>query len=149
MMIEPIAQAGSPSQFGPRMYPKSSLMTRPKTLISMSQNQRRIQLKTLNVPSSIQSHTRVLSTVGTMNGRRTAARVKRESRNLRLSSTASHIPSAALIAVAVMVKKTVFQAAVRKMSLSRSFAKFARPMKLPGDPTTLSVRAIQTPSANG
>ena len=44
----------------------------------------------------------------------------RAKRNLRLSRTASHIPSAALNTVAMKVKNTVFQAAVRKMSLSSS-----------------------------
>ena len=77
-------------------------------------------MKTLKVASNIHSQASVLSTVGTMNGSSTAARVNRARRNLRLSRTASHIPSAALKIVAMMVKNTVFQAAVRKMSLSSS-----------------------------
>ena len=63
----------------------------------------------------------MLSTVGTMKGSSTADRVNRARRNLRLSRTASHIPRAALNTVAMKVKNTVFQAAVRKMSLSNSF----------------------------
>ncbi len=62
--------------------------------------------------SNIHSQHSVLSTVGTMNGSSTAERVMRWKRNLRLSRTASHIPSAALNTVAMKVKKTVFQAAV-------------------------------------
>ena len=79
-------------------------------------------MNTLNVASNIHSQASVLSTVGTMNGSSTVARVTRASRNLRLSRTASHIPSAALNTVAMKVKNKVFQAAVRKMSLFSSLA---------------------------
>ena len=87
------------------------MRARPKTPISSRHSHFSIQLNTLKVASNIHSHARPLSTVGTMKGSSTVARVKRASRNLRFSRTASHMPKTALMTVAATVKMTVFQAA--------------------------------------
>ena len=90
-----------------------------KMLMSSFQNQLMIQLNTLNVASNIHNHAKVLSTVGTINGRRTAARVKRENRNLRFRIRASHMPKVVLKIVATVVKKKVFQAVCQKIWLRK------------------------------
>ena len=77
------------------------------------------------------------------------ARMKREKRILRLSRTASHIPSTAFRIVATTVKKTVFQTVRQKMALSNKCVKLRRPIKLAGLPTSLSVSASQTPRLKG
>ena len=122
---------------------------KPNTPISRRHIHFSIQLNTLKVASNIHNHARPLSTVGTMNGSSTVARVKRASRNLRFSRMASHMPNTALMTVAAMVKMTVFHAAWWKISLLSSLAKLASPTKLPGVPTTLSVSDIHTPRENG
>ena len=71
------------------------------------QSQRSPQLNTLNVASNIHTQARPLSTVGTMNGSKTVARMKRAKRILRFSKTASHMPKTALRTVAVEGKNTV------------------------------------------
>ncbi len=73
---------------------------------------------TLKVASNIQSQASVLSTVGTMNGNRMAARVNLEKTNFRCGINASHIPSTVLNTVAVAVKSTVLTAVSRKILLS-------------------------------
>ncbi len=87
-MIEIIARSGSPSQL---MRP----VIRPRWY--------RVQLSTLNVGSNIHFHAKVESTVGMMNGSRMNARVKALPRKWRLSSIASHSPSANLKTVVTPV----------------------------------------------
>src|SRR5262249_38543341 len=144
-IIDNIAHLGSPSHMGPRKYPKSAFK-RPS---AVRQSQRRPQLKTLNVASNIHTQARPLSTVGTINGNKTVARMKRAKRILRFSKTASHMPNTAFRTVVVKVKKTVFQTVPQKIWLSKRCVKLRRPMKWAGLPTSLSVRDSHTPRLNG
>ena len=121
-ITEVMAMPGSPSHSGPRKNPQFSFRTSPKILISTCHSQRRVQLNTLNVASNIHSQASVLRTVGTIKGSNTVARVIFARRNLRFSNTASHMPRTALKTVATVVKNTVFQAAVRKISLANSLS---------------------------
>ena len=61
------------------------------------------QLSTLKVGSNIHFQAKVESTVGMMKGRSIEARTSRLPRKWRLSSSASHIPSASLRTVATAV----------------------------------------------
>src|SRR2546430_1525336 len=60
---------------------------------------------TLKSGSKIQRKAMVLSTVGTIHGRSTAARTKRWNRTIAFSNTASQIPSTHFTAVAMPVYK--------------------------------------------
>src|SRR5262245_43239139 len=145
MMMENMAQVESPSHLGPRKYPKSVL----KSHSVVCQSQRSAQLNTLNVASNIHSQARPLSTVGTMNGSKTVARMKRAKRILRFSNTASHMPKTVFRTVAATVKNTVFQTVRQKIWLSKRCVKLRRPMKCAGLPTSLSVSDNHTPRLKG
>src|SRR5919202_3158964 len=99
-MIEAMARSGSPSQ-----------LMRELMMCSFQKS----QLKTLKVGSNIHFHAKVESTVGMMNGSRMNARVNALPLKCRLSSTASHRPSASLNTVVTAVYQQVFQTATRKM----------------------------------
>ena len=88
MMIEIMARSGSPSQ-----------LMRPVITPSW----KRSQLRTLKVGSNIHFQAKVDSTVGMMKGSRMKARVKALPLKLRLSSMASHSPSASLKTVVTPV----------------------------------------------
>ena len=88
IMIEIIARSGSPSQ-----------LMRPVIRPSWNSS----QLSTLKVGSNIHFQAKVESTVGMMNGSRMKARVKALPRKWRLSSIASHSPSASLKTVVTPV----------------------------------------------
>jgi hypothetical protein len=88
MMIDSIARSASPSQLMGRL---------------MAPNVYRSQLSTLNVGSNIHFQAKVDSTVGMIKGSRMKARVKALNLKLRLSSSASHSPSASLKIVVMSV----------------------------------------------
>src|SRR5881409_1142159 len=69
-------------------------------LVTMKPVLKSSQFSTLNVGSNIQRHAKVESTVGMMNGSNIDARTSRLPRKERLSSSASHMPSASLKMVA-------------------------------------------------
>ena len=73
------------------------------------------QLMTLKVGSNIHFQAKVDSTVGMMKGSRMKARTSALPLKCRLSSIASHRPSASLNTVVTPVYQKVFQTAVRKM----------------------------------
>src|SRR5262245_8974723 len=73
---------------------------RKGTLVTINPLWYRNQFRTLKVGSNIQRHANVDSTVGMMNGSSMEARMMRLPRKLRLSSRASHMPSASLKRVA-------------------------------------------------
>src|SRR3954464_4776410 len=118
--IDAMASPGSPSQ----------LMR--ELMIDSFQNS---QLKTLKVGSNIHFHASVESTVGMMKGSRMKARTQDLPRKCRLSSSASHRPSASLNTVVMPVEMEVLSAAVRKIEASRILGKLRKPMKWPGSPT--------------
>src|SRR5881394_4176857 len=95
MEIEAIARSGSPSQ----------LMR--ELMMGSFQNS---QLNTLKVGSNIHFQASVESTVGMMNGSRMKARTQALPRKLRLSSSASHSPSASLNTVVTAVYTIVLSA---------------------------------------
>src|ERR1051326_3987576 len=104
---------------------------------------------TLKVGSNIHFQAKVESTVGMMKGSRMKARVNALPRKCRLSSTASHRPSASLKIVVTKVYQQVFHTATRKMPSFQIFSKFFRPTKSPLTPTVVLVTDSSTPSANG
>src|SRR3954454_7261578 len=99
-MTEISARSGSPSQL-------------IRVVITPSWNS--IQLMTLNVGSNIHFHAKVESTVGMMNGSRMTARMIALPLKFRLSSCASHSPSASLNTVVTNVYEHVFHTAVWKI----------------------------------
>src|ERR1043166_3693424 len=107
------------------------------------------QFSTLKVGSNIQRHAKVDSTVGTMKGRSMEARTMRLPRKLRLSSRASHMPSASLKTVAQAVYQQVFQNAVWKIESFHALAKFCSPTKWPTLPTLVLLSASHTPMTKG
>src|SRR5579862_9992040 len=78
------------------------------------------QLMTLKVGSNIHFQAKVESTVGMMNGSRMKARTIALPLKWRLSSIASHRPSASLKTVVTPVYQKVFQTDVQKILSSHS-----------------------------
>src|SRR6267142_587658 len=107
------------------------------------------QFSTLKVGSNIQRQANVDRTVGTMKGSSIEARTRRLPRKLRLSSRASHMPSASLNTVAHAVYQQVFQKAVWKMESFQAFWKLRSPTNSPTLPTLVLLSASQTPITNG
>ena len=134
MMIEVMARSGSPSQL-------MRAVMRPRW--------NSVQLMTLKVGSNIHFQAKVDSTVGMMKGSRMKARTSALPLKCRLSSIASHRPSASLKTVVTAVYTKVFQTAVRKMLSFQILTKFASPTKSPGTPTRALVTDSSTPSTNG
>ena len=104
---------------------------------------------TLKVGSNIHFQAKVDSTVGMMNGSRMKARTSALPLKCRLSSIASHRPSASLNTVVTPVYQKVFQTVVRKMLSFQILTKFLRPTNSPGTPTRWLVSDSSTPSTNG
>ena len=114
MMIEVMAIAGVPSQDGP-------VFASPLTTS-----------RRLNRPmpgSRIHCHATVLSTVGTMNGSSSAARVRAFILKLWFITSAIARPPEAFSTVATAVKRTVFLTACQKMGSFESLTKLPRPTK--------------------
>ena len=133
-MIEAMARSGSPSQ-----------LMRVVMMPSLEQR----QLMTLKVGSNIHFQAKVESTVGMMNGSRMKARTSALPRKCRLSSIASHRPSASLNTVVTPVYQNVFQTAVRKMLSFQILTKFFRPTNSPGIADARVGERQHTPSTNG
>ena len=104
---------------------------------------------TLKVGSNIHFQAKVDSTVGMMNGSRMKARTSALPLKWRLSSIASHRPSASLNTVVTPVYQKVFQTVVRKMLSFQILTKFLRPTNSPSTPTRWLVSDSSTPSKNG
>ena len=82
--------------------------------------------------SRIHCHATVLSTVGTMNGSSSRARVMAFIRKFWCITSAMPRPPANLSTVAAPVKRTVFQAACQKIASFQSLSKLAKPTKVAG-----------------
>jgi len=104
---------------------------------------------TLKVGSNIHFQAKVDSTVGMMKGSRMKARTNALPLKCRLSSIASHRPSASLKTVVTPVYQNVFHTVVRKMLSFQTFTKLSRPTNLPGMPTLWLVSDSTTPSKKG
>src|SRR6266446_2644567 len=107
------------------------------------------QLMTLKVGSNIHFQAKVDSTVGMMKGSRMKARTSALPLKWRLSSIASHRPSASLNTVVTPVYQNVFQTVVRKMLSFQILTKFFSPTNSPGTPTRWLVSDSNTPSMKG
>ena len=133
-MIEVMARSGSPSQ-----------LMRWVMMPSWNSD----QLMTLKVGSNIHFQAKVDSTVGMMKGSRMKARTIALPLKWRLSSIASHRPSASLNTVVTPVYQNVFQTVVRKMLSFQTLTKLSSPTQWPGTPTRWLVSDNRTPSMKG